>query len=86
MFMKNVPRSPTIEGCQSSFAESGAHISEMEKIWSLRIARASHFADTGIKDVALRSNNSNYGVTLLPDEQRRKSTHMSAQVPGNAAA
>jgi hypothetical protein len=67
-----VSRSPTIEGCQSSFAERGAHIPEMEKIWSPRIAGASHFADAGIKDVALRSINSNYGVTLLPDEQRQK--------------
>jgi hypothetical protein len=44
----------------------------MKKISSLRIAGASQFADTGIKDVALRSINSNYGVTLLPDEQRQK--------------
>ena len=72
--MKNFPfsGSPTIEGCQSSFAERGAHIPEMEKIWSPKIAGASHFADRGIKDVGLRSINSNYGVTLLPDEQRRK--------------
>ena len=67
-----VSRSPTIEGCQSSFAERGAHIPEMEKIWSPRIAGASHFAATGTKDAALRSINSNYGVTLLPDEQRQK--------------
>jgi hypothetical protein len=67
-----VLRSPTIEDCQSTFAESGSHIPEMEKIWSLRIAGASQFADTGVKDVALRSINSNYGVTLLPDKQRKK--------------
>jgi hypothetical protein len=67
-----VSGSPTIEGCQSSFAESGAHIPEMEQIWSPRIAGASHFAATGVQDAALRSINSNYGVTLLPDEQRRK--------------
>jgi hypothetical protein len=42
----------------------------MEKIRSLRIAGASQFADTGIKDVALRSINSNYSVILLPNEQR----------------
>jgi hypothetical protein len=30
-----VPRSLTIEGCQSSFADRSAHIPEMEKIWSL---------------------------------------------------
>jgi hypothetical protein len=42
----------------------------MEKIQSLRMAGASHFPDAGIKDVALRSINSNYRAILLPDEQR----------------
>jgi len=36
----------------------------------MRIVGASHFADAGISDVALRSINSNYSLILLPDEQR----------------
>jgi hypothetical protein len=44
-----VPRSLTIEGCQSSFADSSAHIPGMEKIRSLGIAGAWHFADAEIK-------------------------------------
>jgi hypothetical protein len=49
---------------------AGAHVPELKKIRSLRIAGASHFADTGIKDLTLHSSNSNYSVILLPDEQR----------------
>ena len=67
---ERLPRSLTTEGCQSSFADRRAHMLEMEKIQSLRIAGAAHFADAGIKDIALRSINSNYSATLLPDEQR----------------
>ena len=66
-----VPLSLTTEDFQSWFADSSAHIPEMKKIRSPGIAGASHFAHTAIKDVELRSNNSNYSVILLPNEQQR---------------
>jgi hypothetical protein len=65
-----VLRSPTIEGCQSSFAGRSEHVPEIKKIRSLRIAGASHFADMRFKAVKLCSSNSNYGVVSLPNEQR----------------